>query len=174
VCKVVVSHLHFDHIGCIGDVPQADLLVSRNEWHQLSEPHPERDYIFREHIEAPGARWLSFEFAATDDPLFVPFGGCYDVMGDGSIVLVPTPGHTAGSLSMLVRTDNHPPLLLVGDLTYEVDLLMRDQLPGVCANKAQLQSSFANVRGLKTQLPDLVILASHDPLAASALASAMV
>ena len=171
VCKVVVSHLHFDHIGGIGDVPQADLLVSRNEWRQLSQPHPERSYIFREHIELPGAKWQPFDFVATDDPLLRPFGSCYDVMGDGSIVLIPTPGHTVGSLSMLVRTDNYPPLLLIGDLAYDVDLLMRDQLPGVYANKTQLQSSFARVRGLKAQLPDLLILGSHDPAAVSALNS---
>ena len=114
---------------------------------------------------------MPFDFAATDDPLLAPFGGCYDVTGDGSMVLVPTPGHTVGSLSMLVRTENYPPLLLVGDLTYEVDLLMRDQLPGVYANKAQLLSSFVNVRGLKAQLPDLLILGSHDPAAVSALKS---
>jgi len=48
VCKVAVSHLHFDHVGCIRDVPQADLLVSRDEWQQLSGPHPDRDYIFHE------------------------------------------------------------------------------------------------------------------------------
>jgi N-acyl homoserine lactone hydrolase len=171
VCKVVVSHLHFDHIGCISDVPQADLLVSRKEWQQLAQPHPERDYIFREHIEKPDAKWMPFDFVASDDPLFAPFGGCYDVMGDGSLVLLPTPGHTVGSLSMLVRTENYPPILLVGDLTYEVDLLMRDQLPGIYDNKAQMLSSFANVRGLKTQLPNLLILGSHDPAAVSALNS---
>jgi glyoxylase-like metal-dependent hydrolase (beta-lactamase superfamily II) len=171
VCKVVISHLHFDHIGGIGDVPQADLLVSRNEWRQLSQPHPERSYIFREHIELPGAKWMPLDFVATDDPLLEPFGSCYDVMGDGSIVLIPTPGHTVGSLSMLVRTDNYPPLLLIGDLAYDVDLLMRDQLPGIYANKAQLQSSFARVRGLKAQLPNLLILGSHDPAAVSALNS---
>lgn len=173
VRKVIVSHLHFDHIGCINEVPQAELLVSRDEWRQLSEPHPERDFILREHIELPGAKWQPIDFVETNDPLFVHFDGCYDVMKDGSMVLLPTPGHTVGSLSMLVRSDGYPPLLLVGDLTYDVDLLMQDQLPGVYANKAQLESSFAKVRDLKTQLPDLVILGSHDPAAASALGSAL-
>jgi N-acyl homoserine lactone hydrolase len=172
VRKVIVSHLHFDHIGCINEVPQAELLVSRDEWRQLSEPHPDRDFILREHIELPGAKWQPIDFDETDDPLFAPFGGYYDVMGDGSMVLLPTPGHTVGSLSMLVRTDGYPPLLLVGDLTYDVSLLMQDRLPGVYADKAQLRTSFARVRGLKGQLPDLVILGSHDPAAVSALGSA--
>jgi glyoxylase-like metal-dependent hydrolase (beta-lactamase superfamily II) len=172
VRKAVISHLHFDHIGGIALVPQADLLVSDDEWRQLSGPHPERDWILREHIELPGAKWRRIEFAPTDDPLLAPFGGCYDVMGDGSMTLLPTPGHTPGSMSMLVRSEGLPPLLLVGDLTYDVNLLMKDQVPGVYTDKAQLKSSFAKVRGLKEQLPDLVILASHDPAAAGALRSA--
>ena len=169
--KVIISHLHFDHIGGIREVPQADLLVCRDEWRQLSGPHPERDFILREHVELPGARWCQIDPAPTDDPLFAPFGGCYDVMGDGSMLLLPTPGHTPGSLSMLVRTGGFPPLLLVGDLTYDVDLLMKDQVPGT-GNKTQLRSSFAKVRALKKQLPDLVILPAHDPAARQALRAA--
>lgn len=171
VAKAVISHLHFDHIGGIADVPQAELLVSRDEWQQLSGPHPERDWVLRDHIELPCARWRPIDFAPTSDPLLEPFGGSYDVMGDGSMMLLPTPGHTPGSLSMLVRSTDLPPMLLVGDLTYELDLLMNDQVPGL-GNVAQLRSSFAKVRALKAALPDLMILPSHDPSAASNLESA--
>lgn len=169
VRKVVVSHLHFDHIGGIAEVPQAELLVSADEWRQLSGPHPERDYIFREHIDLPGARWRQIDFAPTDDPLLAPFGGCHDVMGDGSMTLLPTPGHTPGSMSMLVRAGGWPPLLLVGDLTYGIALLFEDRLPGT-GDKAQLRASFAKVRALAERLPGLVILPAHDPAAAEALA----
>ena len=103
VCKVVISHLHFDHVGGIADVPEAELLVSKTEWEQLSTPHPEREWILREHIERPGAKWQPIEFEAAKDPLLAPFGGCHDVMGDQSMMLLPTPGHTPGSMSMLVR-----------------------------------------------------------------------
>ena len=168
VCKVVISHLHFDHIGGIAEVPQADLLVSSDEWRQLSDPHPERDFIFREHIELPNTKWQQIDYVPTDDPLFAPFGGCYDVMGDGSMILLPTPGHTVGSMSMLVRSAEFSPILLVGDLTYELDLLMKDQIPGT-GDKTQLLASFANVRALKKQLPDLVVLPTHDQAAIEAL-----
>jgi len=168
VCTAVISHLHFDHIGGIGQIPQAELLVSKDEWQRLSEPHPERDWILREHIELPGVKWRQIEFASTDDPLFAPFGGCCDVMGDGSMTLLPTPGHTRGSMSMLVRTEGLPPLLLVGDLVYELELLMNDQVPGI-GDAVQLRSSFAKVRALKKQLPGLVILPAHDSAAAEAV-----
>ncbi len=171
VSKVLVSHLHFDHVGGIADVPQAELLVSQREWGRLSEPNPEHDWMLREHIELPGAKWQPIEFAPTEDPLLAPFGGCYDVMGDQSMILLPTPGHTPGSMSLLVRSADMPPVLFAGDLTYDLELLMKDQVPGI-GDAAELRSSFATVRGLKQALPDLVVVPSHDPAAAGNVAAA--
>lgn len=172
VQKAVISHLHFDHIGGIADIPQAELLVSREEWRRLSEPNPQNDWILREHIEIPGANWRRIDFEPTDDPVLEAFGVCHDVMGDGSLVLLPTPGHTRGSMSLLLRSANMPPMLFVGDLTYELGLLMKDQFPAL-GDKEQLRVSFAKVRALKQQLPDLLVLPSHDPAATDNLAEAL-
>lgn len=172
VSKVVISHLHFDHIGGIAHVPQADLLVSMEEWRRLDEPNPERDWILREHIELPGANWQPIEFVPTSDPLLGPFGVGYDCMGDGSMILLPTPGHSPGSMSMLVRSSGIPPLLFVGDLTYELERLHNDQVPGI-GNPEQLKASFAKVRQLEEVLPDLVVVPSHDRLASEKLATAL-
>jgi glyoxylase-like metal-dependent hydrolase (beta-lactamase superfamily II) len=62
---------------------------------------------------------------------------------------------------MLARIEGKAPVLLVGDLTYQADLLMNDRVAGT-GNRARLLASYAKVRGLKDQLPDLVILPSHD------------
>lgn len=171
ITRAVISHLHFDHIGGIEQIPQAELIVSDHEWAQLSTPQPERDWILREHIEIPGARWHPIQFKPTDDPLLQGFGGAYDVAGDGSIVLLPTPGHTPGSLSMLIRRDGWSPILLVGDLTYEAELLEKDITPGI-GDAAELRKSYAKVRHLKDQLPDLVIVPSHDFTATEVIAQA--
>ena len=167
----VISHLHFDHTGGIAQIPQADLLVSQREWSILSEPHPEREWILRKHIEIPGAKWRQITFAPTDDPLFEGFDGIHDVAGDGSMILLPTPGHTKGSLSMLIRREGWDPILLVGDLTYEAALLEQDVVPGT-GDRAALLASFAKVKRLKECLPGLAIVASHDFAAAEAVARA--
>jgi N-acyl homoserine lactone hydrolase len=91
-----------------------------------------------------------------------------DVMGDGSLVLLPTPGHTPGSVSLLIRRRTRSPLLLVGDLTYGADLLERRQLPGVGV-RSQLVKATDNVLALKERMPNLVILPAHDPTAAQRL-----
>ncbi|WP_421979453.1 N-acyl homoserine lactonase family protein [Roseibium sp.] len=167
----VISHLHFDHTGGIAQIPQADLLVSEREWSILSEPHPEREWILREHLETPSAKWRQIAFTPTDDPLFDGFDGIHDVLGDGSMILLPTPGHTRGSLSMLIRQAGWDPILLAGDLTYEAALLDQDVVPGV-GEAEVLRASFAKVRVLKKRLPDLAIVASHDFAAAELVARA--
>lgn len=168
----VISHLHFDHVGGIAQIPQADLLVSDREWAILSEPHPEREWILREHIEIPAAKWRQIAFEPTDDPLFEGFDGIHDVAGDGSMILLPTPGHTAGSMSMLIRQDGWDPILLVGDLTYETGLLEQDIVPGT-GDRDTLHASFAKVRRLKSRCPELAIVASHDFGAEAAISRAM-
>ncbi len=167
----VISHLHFDHVGGIAQIPQADLLVSAREWEILSELHPEREWILREHIEISSAKWRQISFKPTDDPLFEGFEGIHDVAGDGSMVLLPTPGHTKGSLSMLIRQDGWDPILLVGDLTYEAALLAKNVVPGT-GDRETLLSSFAKVHALKERLPGLAIVASHDFAAENAIAQA--
>ncbi len=167
----VISHLHFDHVGGISQIPQADLLVSDREWAILSEPHPEREWILKEHIELPSAKWQQISFKPTDDPLFEPFDGIHDVAGDGSMILLPTPGHTPGSMSLLIRRDGWDPILLVGDLTYQADLLEKNVLPGTGDRKTLLES-FAKVRRLKEELPGLAIVASHDFAAEQAIQQA--
>ena len=167
----VISHLHFDHVGGIAQIPQADLLVSDREWSILSDPHPEHEWILREHIEIPSAKWRQITFEPSDDPLFEGFEGIHDVAGDGSMILLPTPGHTRGSMSMLIRQEGWDPVLLVGDLTYETALLEQDIVPGT-GDKDTLFASFAKVRLLKRCLPGLAIVASHDFAAEAAVSQA--
>ena len=97
-----------------------------------------------------------------------PFTESLDVMGDGSLILPPTPGHTAGSLSLLVRRTNRPSLLLVGDLTYGADILQRGQVPGV-GNRRQLAQTTRKILTLAEHEPGLVVLPAHDPTAAQRL-----
>lgn len=168
VDTAILSHLHQDHIGGLPELAGADLLVAAAEWAELSKPAPEPRGFLRAHIQLPGLRWHQTRLEPTDDPALAPFTRSLDVMGDGSLVLLPTPGHTPGSLSLLIRRRTRSPLLLVGDLTYEADLLERRQLPGV-GGRRQLATTTSQVLALKERMPDLAILPAHDPTAAQRL-----
>jgi N-acyl homoserine lactone hydrolase len=168
VDTAVLSHLHEDHIGGLAELAGAELLVSAAEWAELAKPAPELRGFLRDHIQLPGWNWHQVSLEPTDDPALAPFTESLDVMGDGSLVLLPTPGHTAGSVSLLVRRTARPPLLLAGDLTYGADLLRRGQLPGI-GHRQLLAESTRKVLALQQQQPGLVVLPAHDPTAAQRL-----
>jgi len=172
VSHVVLSHLHQDHIGGLAQFAHAPICVSQAEWDTLEAPRAELAGLMRRHIDLPGLRWTRVTPEPTSDPALRPFTAAHDLFGDGSLVLIPTPGHTPGSLTLVVRRPGRPPLALVGDLTLEADLLARGHVPGAGSRK-QLQETTAMMNELRRNLGGLAVLATHDPAAQGLLSRAL-
>ncbi|WP_026930806.1 N-acyl homoserine lactonase family protein [Glycomyces tenuis] len=172
VGKAVVSHLHHDHIGGLRELGHAEILVSEAEWASLAGPLPEARGLLRSRIDLPGLRWNRVEFAPLADPELAPFTTGLDLFGDGALTLLPTPGHTPGSMSMLVRGPGRRPLLMVGDLTCDAELLAAGKLPGV-GDRRRLAETVAAVNALRERQPGLTVLAAHDPNASALLEGAL-
>lgn len=170
VGTAVLSHLHQDHIGGLGELSRTEIIVSAAEWETLAKPGAQTRGLMRRHIDLPGLRWRRLAMEPVQDPGLSPFQLAHDLFGDGSLVLLPTPGHTPGSMSLLVRRAGRPPLLMVGDVTYDVDLAQREQVPGVGSRGKLLETTRA-VNALARRHPGLVILPAHDPGAAHRLAA---
>ena len=58
--------------------------------------YPEREGVLPRDIEIPDANWHEIAFQPTDDPSLATFADAFDLIGDGSMILLPTPGHFSG------------------------------------------------------------------------------
>ena len=87
--------------------------------------------------------------------------GEHDVFGDGTVVCVPTPGHTAGHQSLRVRTAAGEEVVLTGDACYFRESLETGRLP-IFANDADEQRrSLDHLRSLERAGARLLF--GHDP-----------
>jgi N-acyl homoserine lactone hydrolase len=109
---VVLSHLHTDHIGGVGAFPAAEVIVSRVEWERAQGISGRLRGYLPQHW--PVGRPVLVDFTG---PAVGPFPGSYDVAGDGRLLAVPTPGHTPGHVSLVVRNDGAG-WFLGGDLAH--------------------------------------------------------
>jgi len=87
---LINSHLHFDHVGGNADIPNARLIVQRREWEAGADPD-----LIRKNGYNRADFDLGHQLQLAD--------GEHDVFGDGSVVCLPTYGHTAGHQSLRVK-----------------------------------------------------------------------
>ncbi|MFH8249423.1 MBL fold metallo-hydrolase [Microbacterium sp. B2969] len=169
----ILSHLHQDHIGGLRELPASTkVLVSGADLAAADRRFAVLDGLLREHIRVPGIDWTPISPQPVRDDSIAPFTHAHDVMGDGSLLLLPTPGHTPGSMSLLLRSEGLPPMLFVGDLTYDAELLAADRVPGV-GKRTALHETTRRVNQLVAQHPGMLVLAAHDPAGARLLQAAL-
>ncbi len=71
----------------------------------------------------------------------VKLNGDYDVFGDGSVMIIATPGHTPGHQSLLVSLSKAGAVMLSGDMVHTRDNWTNRRVPSFNFNREQsLQS----------------------------------
>ncbi|HVX32492.1 MAG TPA: N-acyl homoserine lactonase family protein [Solirubrobacterales bacterium] len=112
--KVVLTHLHFDHAGGSALLPSSlPVFVQRREWEAGHDP----DAIARNFFLPRDYAGLAGQVVLVD--------GDHDLLGDGSVELLFTPGHTPGHQSVRVGDD----LVIGGDVTHFAAGLDDHRLP---------------------------------------------
>ncbi|MBX2877964.1 MAG: N-acyl homoserine lactonase family protein [Saprospiraceae bacterium] len=161
---VVLTHMHGDHIGGLSHFEHCQILVSKKEYEMATSKKGTGNGYFPKNWPA----WFTPTLIDYTGPAEGVFQKSYPLTTDGSIVAVPTPGHSAGHQSILVK-DKSFTYLLAGDLTYNLDTL-RQEIPDVVLMNKAAQETVSRVHQYAKAHPT-VYLSSHDWNAAQLLQS---
>ena len=170
--RVFISHFHADHIAALGDFPRARYVYlpqgyaavrSLKGWRALTRAH------------LPGL--LPSDFTDRGDPVdvatacrlppeYAPFASGFDLLGDESLLAVELPGHCAGQMGLLARTEDGTTFFFVADAAWLMRSIAGNRLPHALANlifsnPRLYRLTLANLHCFHINRPEVRIIPSH-------------
>jgi N-acyl homoserine lactone hydrolase len=157
VSKVVLTHLHGDHINGLGYFQKTPIMISAAEYQELKSPAGR--VLDRLVLHLP--TWFAPTPIHFEDKPLHSFDKSFALTKAGDVIAVPTPGHTAGHLSVIVREQDRD-VILAGDVTYAQAGLLAQEQQGLIMAPRQLTTTLQRMLAY-TQATPSVYLPSHDP-----------
>ena len=147
---VGISHFHGDHTGQLDPFKNATLFIGKGDWDQITSPTPMQ-----------GANVAGFKSWIDEKRKVEPLTGDKDVFGDGSVLVLRTPGHTPGHSSLLVRLKDMGPVLLTGDLVHFRENYENGGVPSFNFDRAATVASIERMKQIVANVKATVVI-QHD------------
>jgi len=125
------SHTHFDHTGNANEFLDSTWIINKAE------------LAWAESKPGPFVNLDSFSAYKTAKKQMIE--GDYDVFGDGSVMILKTPGHTPGHQSLEVRLRKSGVVILSGDLWHQRDNYKFRRVPPFNVERADTLASIDRV-----------------------------
>jgi len=146
---IAFSHLHWDHTGNANEFPDAVWIMNKSEL-AASVTLPPPGGVLPE-------TWSAYKNAKTET-----IEGDYDVFGDGTVMILRTPGHTPGHQVLKLTLKKSGTVILSGDLYHLRGNRVFKRVPVYNANRADTLASMSRVEAIIKNTHGRLIL-QHDP-----------
>jgi N-acyl homoserine lactone hydrolase len=141
-------------------LPNAEFAITREEWAAATGRGALLGGYVPSHLP-PASRVRQIDFS--NGTGHGQFARTIDLLGDGSVRLVSTPGHSAGHMSVLVQTADRGEVMIVGDAVYTLKSLREQIKPFRVANERRYLDSVRQLRAYAAANPDATLVPTHDP-----------
>ena len=125
-------------------------MIGAKDWEAITSPKP-----------AEGVNYKPFESWIKGDSKVEPQPLDKDVFGDGTVIMLRTPGHTPGHSSLLVKLAGIGPVILTGDAAHFHENYDSDGVPAFNYDRAQTVASIERLKKIASSLKATVII-QHD------------
>jgi N-acyl homoserine lactone hydrolase len=152
---IAFSHLHWDHTGNANEFPDSIWIMNKSELAAaLTLPPP--GGVLPE-------TWSAYKSAKNET-----IEGDYDVFGDGRVMILRTPGHTAGHQVLKLKLQKSGTVILSGDLYHLRANRTFKRVPVYNVNRADTLASMSRVETIIKNTHGRLIV-QHDPQVFQAL-----
>ena len=165
---ILLTHAHWDHMSGMPDFAGLPIIVTAEDRAFFDHPRAAR------RLGPPGFGRpftdtnFNWQLLAFEGGSYLGFDRSHDVYGDGSIVAVPAPGHTPGSVIVFVTLPGGRRYAFVGDLVWQLEgLTRRVERPWPMrllgdTDPDQTRQSLLKMVSVTKRIPDMIVVPAHD------------
>lgn len=169
---IVISHFHADHIAGLKNFPNATYITLKTEYESMRKKSRLNGLLhafLRTLLPIDFERRLMFadeQKSLSLPKVCQPLTQGFDIFHDQSIIAIPLPGHTAGQMGILFKTQEDKYIFLVGDACWTTDSLKKNQVATIIAsliidNRKNYLNTFEQLRTISLSETEIQIIPSH-------------
>jgi glyoxylase-like metal-dependent hydrolase (beta-lactamase superfamily II) len=155
---VILTHLHSDHVDGLKFFPKQEILLGKYEF-----LHPDNCFL------STLPSWFKPKTVDFLQNKIEVFNQAYPISQSEDLLLIPTPGHTLGHNSVLLKTDDFH-IIFGGDSSYHQDQVLKGEMAGANTDYNKTKQTYKNFLDYAA-LRRTIYLPTHDENAGQRLAN---